>query len=107
MVHDITTLEEFTELINNGKPVIINCYVSWSGPCRISSQMFETLVSKSLESNATASILRKTPDIAGGMGAQVMPTFVAYKDGAKIGKVTGPSMASLQQRPGASAGRLA
>lgn len=27
-----------------------------------------------------------------------MPTFVAYKDGAKIGKVTGPSMASWQVR---------
>ncbi|KAL1669675.1 hypothetical protein GGF50DRAFT_12128, partial [Schizophyllum commune] len=61
----------------------------WSGPCRVSTQFFGTLVSKFPGVDCYGVTSEKHPDIAGEMGIQVMPTFVAYKDGANIGKVTG------------------
>jgi hypothetical protein len=34
-------------------------------------------------------------DIASEQGIKVMPTFIAYKDGAKIGEATGAILAKL------------
>lgn len=88
----------FNEVINGGKPVVIDFWASWCGPCRIMEPMFEELA-KTHGDRITFGKLnidenQKTVEYYQIMS---MPTFMLFQHGEPIDNVVGANLLGLQR----------
>ena len=83
----------------SGKTVLVDFFAEWCGPCKV---MYPKVV-EIAEANADKLIVYKfdcnkaNKDKAKELGIKVLPTFMAYKGGVKVGESTGAKMEKLQE----------
>ncbi|MDA3820454.1 MAG: thioredoxin [Candidatus Delongbacteria bacterium] len=90
MVHEITN-ENFDELVVNAdKPVVIDLWAEWCGPCRMLTPIMEEL---GTEYDGKAIIgkvdVDSNPDIAAKYGVRNIPTVLFVKNGELVDKQVG------------------
>ncbi|KAL1695487.1 thioredoxin-like protein [Schizophyllum commune] len=99
MVRALESLEEYQQVIDDGRPIVIDFWAVWSGPSRIITPMFENLIA----TRAVPGIegfkvdVDRQEEIAQAVGVRTTPTFVAFKGGEKIGEVIGANPLALQE----------
>ena len=75
-------METFNDIINGDKPVLVDFYATWCGPCKMMGPMIEEL-GKELEGKAR--ILKidvdKNQVVANQYRVQAVPTLVIFKNG--------------------------
>ncbi len=75
-------MANFAELINGEKPVLVDFYADWCGPCKMMKPVFEAL---SKEIGDTAKILKvdvdKNPKASAKYKIQSIPTIILFKKG--------------------------
>ncbi|CAL1712896.1 unnamed protein product [Somion occarium] len=97
MVQEIKNLAEFKEIISGDKVVIIDFWAEWCGPCKQISPIFEKL-SADFPNLAFYKVnVDEASDISEEVGIRAMPTFMAFKNGAKIGESVGAIPTRLQE----------
>jgi thioredoxin 1 len=74
--------QTFAEIIKSNKPVLVDFYAEWCGPCRTMKPILEE-VKKKLGSNCT--IIKvdvdKSPAAAQAYQVSGIPTLIIFKDG--------------------------
>ncbi|GHJ86608.1 hypothetical protein NliqN6_3010 [Naganishia liquefaciens] len=96
MVKAIESKEEFDALINGDKPVVVDFWATWCGPCKMISPHFEK-AEATFENVVFVKVdVDEQPEVAKECSIRAMPTFLAFKKGEKIGELTGAAPAKLK-----------
>lgn len=83
MIIENLTCAQLDQLIaTNDKPVVIDVYATWCGPCKMFAPIFERVAEAcgQLAYFAKADV-DAVPEIAERYGVQHVPTLIAVKDG--------------------------
>ncbi len=80
----------FQELIRSGKPVLVDFYATWCGPCKVMTPILDD-VKKAI--GDTGSILKvdidRNPQAASHFSIQGVPTLILFKDGKPVWRQSG------------------
>ncbi|KAJ2924362.1 hypothetical protein H1R20_g12740, partial [Candolleomyces eurysporus] len=97
-VTEIKSFDDFKRIISSGKPVVIDFWATWCGPCRLISPIFEKMAADSKHSGVEfyKVDVDKQEEISREVGIRAMPTFIYFKDGEKKGDLLGANPTGLQ-----------
>mgnify|MGYP000984352340 CR=1 FL=1 len=83
-------MSRFGEIINSDKPVLVDFYATWCGPCKMQEPILKK-VKENLGEKAT--IIKvdvdKNPEAAGQFQVQSVPTLILFKNGKIVWRQSG------------------
>ena len=84
------TVDNFDELLNEERPVLVDFWAAWCGPCRSLSPIVDELADELAGKVVVAKCnVDDNQDIAMRYGVMSIPTLVVLKDGKESGRVVG------------------
>lgn len=87
MVEEINNIE-FESKIKEGK-VLVDCYATWCGPCRMLAPIIEELASEINEYKFYKLDVDDAEDIARNFGIMSIPTLLIFENGELKQKLVG------------------
>lgn len=92
-------MSNFSNLINGNKPVLVDFYATWCGPCRTQAPILEEVKKRVGE---RASIIKidvdQNPQVAAQYQISGIPTLLLFKNGKIIWRKSGVSAAAELER---------
>jgi len=84
------TDQNFESVVNGGKPVFIDFWAAWCGPCRMIAPIVEELAPSY---NGKAVIAKMdvdaNPTVPQRLGVTSIPTLIMFKDGKQVDRAVG------------------
>ena len=92
-------MSTFSEIINGEKPVLVDFYAEWCGPCKVMKPILKELKIKLGESTTILQIdVDKSPQTASYYQIQGVPTLILFKKGKPVWRQSGVvSMVELER----------
>ena len=96
------TKSNFNEtVLKSDKPVLLDFWASWCGPCRMQSPIIDQLAAAHCNVVFGKVNVDEEADLAAEYGITSIPTLIIFRDGRLINQVTGvTSKASLERMLG-------
>ena len=88
-MEQVTAMDFDVKVVKASKPVIVDFYADWCGPCRRLAPVFEELSSEMSGVDFVKVNVEDAPDVAGRFGVRSIPTLVLFKDGSEVDRVMG------------------
>lgn len=81
---------EFDSLLSEGRPMVLDIWAEWCGPCQVMGPMLEQ-ISAAYEGSVAfyKSNVDFNPQLAKRFNVMSIPTLLMFADGKKIGSVVG------------------
>ncbi|MGN6031679.1 MAG: thioredoxin [Thermomicrobiales bacterium] len=78
------------EVIDSDKPVLVDFWAPWCGPCRVVGPILEEIAAEDAERIKIVKVnVDENQQYAGQLGVFNIPTMVLYKNGQPVEKVIG------------------
>lgn len=89
-------MSSFNEVIHSDKPVLVDFFATWCGPCKMMSPILQQV--KQLLGDAVTIIkvdVDKNPQAASAYGVQGVPTLILFKNGKVLWRQSGVVQANM------------
>jgi len=77
------------QVLQNPKPVLVDFYADWCGPCKMLAPVVEQIAAESDAYEVYKLNVDDAPEIAGRYGVMSIPTLIVFKNGQPAGKSVG------------------
>ena len=100
---ETTSVVKFTDdnldsYINSDKPVMVDFWASWCGPCKMIAPIVEDLATEFGDQAAVGKMNVEENTSGTKFGVLALPTIMVFKNGEKVESITGvASKAKLKQ----------
>jgi thioredoxin 1 len=83
----LTTQNFEAEVLKSEKPVLVDFWATWCGPCMRQAPIVEELVAEGYSVGKVD--VDQQPDLAGQYGVMSIPTLIVFKGGKEVHRVVG------------------
>ena len=77
------------EVLNSDKPVLVDFFATWCGPCRALAPILEDFAASQDAVKVVKVDVDQAPDVAQAFGVMSIPTLYMIKDGKPVAKSVG------------------
>ena len=77
------------EVVNSDRPVLIDFFAPWCGPCRMVVPLVEQIAEEREDIKVVKINVDEEPDLASQFKVMSIPTLVVFKDGAVVNQAVG------------------
>ncbi|MCI7808946.1 thioredoxin [bacterium] len=77
------------EVLNSDKPVLLDFWASWCGPCRMVSPIVDEIAAERSDIKVCKINVDEQPELAARFGVMSIPTLVVMKNGKVINQAVG------------------
>ena len=78
------------QVLQSGKPVIVDFWAEWCGPCRMMAPAFEALASEYQGRMTFAKVdVDENPGVASAYGIRGIPTLLVFSGGKEVDRIVG------------------
>lgn len=77
------------EVMNSDKPVLLDFWASWCGPCRMVSPVIDEIAGERSDIKVGKINVDEQPELARQFGVMSIPTLIVMKNGQIVSKVAG------------------
>lgn len=98
MVVQVPTKEEFDSVLKDNKLVAVDFTATWCGPCQMIGPKFVAMAEEFKGVKFIKVDVDENGDTAEAMEINCMPTFMFFKDGAKVDQFEGASEEKLKEK---------
>ena len=92
------TDDNFDEMIQSDKPVLVDFWATWCGPCKMISPIVEDLAQEYGETATIGKMNVEKHTSGTKYGVAALPTLLVFKNGKKVDTLSGvPSKAKIKK----------
>ena len=77
------------EILNSDKPVLLDFWASWCGPCRMVSPIVDEIAAERSDIKVGKINVDDQPELAARFGIMSIPTLVVMKNGKVVNQAVG------------------
>ena len=94
----VITSENFDQVLNSGKPVVLDFWATWCGPCRKIAPVIEELAEQYADQVIVGKVdVEENDDLSSKYGIRNIPTVLFIKNGQVVDKVVGATAKSAYE----------